>query len=137
MSYDYREAMQDDIREYINNEIDITEYMGNRDELEEKLNDDLWTNDSVTGNGSGSYTFNSYKAGEYVKDNIDLCREMIQEFCIDAETVAEKFLDEEWEYFDVSIRCYLLGECISAVLDEIDLDEIEADEDEEPEAITA
>lgn len=137
MSYDYREAMQDDIREYINNEIDTTKYMGNRDELEEKLNDDLWTNDSVTGNGSGSYTFNSYKAGEYVKDNIDLCREMIQEFCIDAETVAEKFLDEEWEYFDVSIRCYLLGECISAVLDEIDLDEIEADEDEEPESITA
>lgn len=137
MSYDYREAMQDDIREYINNEIDITEYMGNRDELEEKLNDDLWTNDSVTGNGSGSYTFNSYKAGEYVKDNIDLCREMIQEFCIDSETVADKFLNEEWEYFDVSIRCYLLGECISAVLDEIDLEEIEADEDEQPEAITA
>lgn len=137
MSYDYREAMQDDIREYINNEIDITEYMGNRDELEEKLNDDLWTNDSVTGNGSGSYTFNSYKAGEYVKDNIDLVKDMASEFGIDAETIGEKFLDEKWEYFDVSIRCYLLGECISAVLDEIDLDEIEADEDEEPEAITA
>lgn len=137
MSYDYREAMQDDIREYINNEIDITEYMGNRDELEEKLNDELWTNDSVTGNGSGSYTFNSYKAGEYVKDNIDIVKDMASEFGIDAETIGEKFLDEEWEYFDVSIRCYLLGECISAVLDEIDLDEIEADEDEEPEAITA
>lgn len=137
MSYDYRKAMQDDIREYINNEIDITEYMGNRDELEEKLNDELWTNDSVTGNGSGSYTFNSYTAGEYVKDNIDLVKDMASEFGIDAETIGEKFLNEEWEYFDVSIRCYLLGECISAVLDEIDLDEIEADEDEEPEAITA
>lgn len=30
--------------------------------------DELWIDDSVTGNGSGSYTFNSYKAEENVKD---------------------------------------------------------------------
>ena len=127
--YDYREAMNEDIREAINNDYDVNDFRGDRDTLEEKLNDDLWIDDSVTGNGSGSYTFNYLKAREYVMDNPDLLGEMIKEFCIDANTVGEKFINEEWEYFDVSIRCYLLGECIGAVLDDMEaegaFDEIE------------
>ena len=121
MMYDYNEAIKDDIRNYLDNDFDwdtVRENEMDADELKEQLNDDLWINDSVTGNASGSYTFNSYKAGEYVKENIDLCREMVNEFCIDADTVAEKFLDEDWEYFDVSIRCYLLNQCIDEVVDE-------------------
>lgn len=121
MMYNYSEAIKDDIRNYLDNDFDwdtVRENEMDADELKEQLNDDLWINDSVTGNASGSYTFNSYKAGEYVKENIDLCREMINEFCIDADTVAEKFLDEDWEYFDVSIRCYLLNQCIDEVVDE-------------------
>ena len=43
---------------------------------------------------------------------------MVTEFDIDAKTVAEKFINEEWEYFDVSIRCYLLGSAIKAAIDE-------------------
>lgn len=132
MAYDYREAMEQDIREAIEENYDLNEWRGNREGLEVKLNDDLWIDDSVTGNASGSYTFNSYLAGEYVKENIDLCKEMINEFCIDAATVGEKFLDEEWEYFDVSIRCYLLGECIHTVLDEMELSgDFDAEEPEE------
>jgi len=118
--YDYREAMKDDIRQAISENIDLTDYRKDRDGLEEYLNDNLFCDDSVTGNASGSYTFNSYIAGEYVKDNIDLCREALQMFCVEADTIAEKFLDEDWEYFDVTIRCYLLGECISSVLDEME-----------------
>ena len=121
MMYDYNEAIKDDIRNYLDNDFDwdtVRENEMDADELKEQLNDELWINDSVTGNASGSYTFNSYKAGEYVKENIDLCREMVNEFCIDADTVAEKFLDEDWEYFDVSIRCYLLSQCIDEVVDE-------------------
>lgn len=121
MMYNYSEAIKDDIRNYLDNDFDwdtVRENEMDADELKEQLNDDLWINDSVTGNASGSYTFNSYKAGEYVKENIDLCREMVNEFCIDADTVAEKFLDEDWEYFDVSIRCYLLNQCIDEVVDE-------------------
>lgn len=55
--YDYREAVKDDVRNYIAENITIEAYKGQRDELEEMLNEDLWTADSVTGNGSGSYTF--------------------------------------------------------------------------------
>lgn len=66
--YDYYEAMREDVREYIENEIDFSEF-DSMEELEEKLNEDLWTVDSVTGNGSGSYTFNTYEAEENICHN--------------------------------------------------------------------
>lgn len=121
MMYDYNEAIKDSIRTYLENEFDwdrITEDELDTDEVKELLEEELWTEDSITGNGSGSYTFNRYKAGEYVLDNMDLVNDMVQEFGVDNETVAEKFLDEDWEYFDVSIRCYLLNQCIDEVVDE-------------------
>lgn len=59
--YNYIEAMKEDIKEYIKNEVTLSDY-SDRDELEKHLNDTLWTEDSVTGNASGSYTFNTYKA---------------------------------------------------------------------------
>ena len=119
--YDYRAAMKEDIREYLNDNYtteELTEKMEDRDAFAEELNDDLWVTDSVTGNASGSYTFNRWRAQEYVTDNMDLLREALQEFCTESETIREKFLDEEWEYFDVTIRCYLLYSSISDVLDE-------------------
>ena len=114
----YMEQIKNDILDYIREER-ITVTSENREEVAEELNDKLWDDDSVTGNASGSYTFNSSKAREYVVENMDLLKETISEFCIDSETVAEKFINEEWEYFDVSIRCYLLCNAISEVLDEI------------------
>ena len=122
----YLDQMKEDILDYIREE-GITVTSENREEVEEELNDKLWTVDSVTGNASGSYTFNSNKAKEYVVENMDILKEMVTEFDIDAKTVAEKFINEEWEYFDVSIRCYLLGSAISETLDDI----IEEQEDEE------
>ena len=91
-----------------------------RNQFAQELHDFLWSHDSVTGNASGSYTFNSYRAKEYVTDNGDLLREALQEFCTEAETIAEKFLYEEWEYFDVTIRCYLLYRAIENALDSLE-----------------
>lgn len=52
--YDYLEAIKEDVLNYINgNNIVVTS--GNRDEVEQDLNDTLFTCDSVTGNASGSY----------------------------------------------------------------------------------
>ena len=124
MKYDYYEMTKENIAFYIENEIEIEDF-SSRDELEEHLNDTLWTVDSVTGNGSGSYTFNRWTAKDYVTDNMELCTEALQEFCVDMETVAEKFLSEDWEYFDVTIRCYILRSCLSDVLDELE-EEMEA-----------
>ena len=120
--YNYLEAMKNDIQEYINENINLEDFE-DIEELEEKLNDDLWIEDSVTGNGSGSYTFNRYQAKENLEGNEDLVREMCQEFGVDAQTIADKFLNEDYEYFDVSIRCYLLGQAIAEVLEDIEIPE--------------
>ena len=126
--YNYLEAMKSDIMDYIRNEVNTNEF-SDREDLENKLNDDLFINDSITGNASGSYTFNSYTAKEYVFDNIDLLNEAITEFCED-DVIGEKFLNEEWEWMDVTIRCYLLGQAISEALDDIEEELIFADDEE-------
>lgn len=131
--YDYLEQVTADVRDYVEQEIDLTEWAGDRDGLAEKLNDDLWTRDSVTGNASGSYTFNRVQAQIYVLDGMDELQEAVNEFGIDSETIVEKFLKSDWEYFDVTIRCYLLGQAIAAVLDDLEEDGAFEEEEEEEE----
>lgn len=131
--YDYLEQVTADVKDYVEQEIDLTEWAGNRDGLEEQLNDDLWTCDSVTGNASGSYTFNRIQAQIYVLDGMDELQEAVNEFGIDSETIGEKFLESDWEYFDVTIRCYLLGQAIAAVLDDLEEDGAFEEEEEEEE----
>lgn len=133
--YDYRKEMKNDIEEYIRENVNKGDY-SDKDEAYEALNDDLWTADSVTGNGSGSYTFSRSTAKEYVTDNIELATEALREFCTPAEDIADKFLNEDWEYFDVSIRCYLLGEVLGEALEELE-DEGFFEEEEEPEEVNA
>jgi hypothetical protein len=120
--YNYLEEIIEDVKEYLRNEaeFDQEDLFYNRNDLEEKLHDALWINDSVTGNASGSYFCNTYKSKECVLDNMDLLNEMCGDFGIEAETIGEKFLNDEWEWLDVSIRCYLLGQAISEALDEIE-----------------
>lgn len=127
--YDYRSAICEDIREYIKeNEIVVTN--NNREELEEELHDKLWLCDSVTGNASGSYTFNSWQAEEYLCHNMNLLAEAIDDFGADAGTYKDCM--ESAETADVTIRCYLLRECLSSVLDELEVEEeVEYDEDED------
>lgn len=121
--YDYRQAVMDDIRDYIR-ENGIRATYDNRDDLENDLRDSLWTEDSVTGNASGSYTFNAWQAEEYLCHNYDLLCDAIREFGYEP---MDK-LDSP-EVADVTIRCYLLGECLSSVLDEL----VEDDEEEDDE----
>ena len=117
--YNYIEEIKKDIIDYlednfINNYSDIEDI----EELENELNDNLFNNDSITGNASGSYTCNSYIAKEYVMDNIDLLKEALMEFCVDNDTIVNSFFNEDYEYFDVTIRCYLLGQAINEVIED-------------------
>lgn len=127
--YNYYEAVTDDVREYINNEINLDEWRGDRDGLEQQLNDDLFISDSVTGNASGSYYCNAWKAEEALCHNLDLLGEALSEFGSDPEYL----LKDGAEAADVTIRCYVLGSAISEVLDELESDgafeELEEDED--------
>jgi hypothetical protein len=99
---------------------EIAEKLADREEFADTLNDEMWIADEVTGNGSGSYTFDSAQAREYVLADIDTVKEALKEFDTPAETIAEKFLEDDWEYFDVTARCYVLGQAIDAALDIIE-----------------
>lgn len=76
--YDYLEAVKEDVLNYINdNGIMVTaEY---RDEVEQYPNDTLFTYDGVTGNASGSYTFNTWTAEEYPCHDWELSGEALTE----------------------------------------------------------
>lgn len=118
----YMDQMVEDITEYVKNNVNLADYE-DRDDLEESLNDDLWAEDSITGNGSGSYTFNREQAKEYVlADGVDYYREAVSEFGMSADDVAKDFLEGDWESIDVTIRCYLLGQAISEALDQMEED---------------
>jgi hypothetical protein len=112
-NYNYMEAMKDDILDYCSdNSIDLETY-----DLD-ALHDELWTVDSVTGNASGSYTFNRWTARDYVLSNMDLLGEAVTEFGIEGQ-VWDKIHKEDWEYLDVTIRCYLLYQAINEAKDAI------------------
>ena len=123
MEYNYREAIKDDVLAYIREHYDDESLRDwNRYDFEQELNDALFTEDSVTGNASGSYTCNANQAKGYLLEDLDAeddIRNMIAEFGLDAETIAKHLFD--WEYWDVSLRCYLLGECIGDALDELEM----------------
>lgn len=127
MSYNYYEAVKADVLDYIREEIDFSEYETLED-LEEYLNDHLWTVDSVTGNASGSYTFNAWQAEENICHNLDLLAEALEEFGGSLDV-----LKDGAEAADVTIRCYLLGQSIAEALEELEDEFNEAHEDEETE----
>lgn len=121
MAYNYLDAVKDDVRQAIEDNYDIADY-SDRDEFESTLNDDLWVDDSVTGNGSGSYTFDREQAKEYLFDSTDgedWLVEALEEYGTPAEEVGKHFMSQDYEWFDVTIRCYVLGIAISEVLDEL------------------
>lgn len=125
-NYNYLEAVTSDVLDYIKEKINLDEWKGNREGLEEKLNDELWTVDSVTGNASGSYTFNTWEAEENLAHNWDLLAEALDEFRQDGTDI----LRQGAEAMDVTIRCYLLGQAIAEALDELEEELAEDDEEE-------
>lgn len=113
-TYDYLENVKEDVRNYIEeNKIVVTS--SNREEVEQELNDTLFVNDSVTGNASGSYTFSTWQAEENLCHNFELLTDALEELGYDL-----SYLKKGAESCDVIIRCYLLGQAISEVLDEIE-----------------
>lgn len=107
--HDYKAEMYEDIKAYIEeNDFDIT-----CEDAAESLGDALWVCDSVTGNASGSYTFNAWRAEENLCHNWDLLQEACEEFGMDFCKLGGA------EAMDVTIRCYLLHEMIDEVLSDM------------------
>lgn len=131
--YNYLENVTADAKQAILENMNDWNFT-DREDLEEIANDNLWADDNVTGNGSGSYTFNREAAKEYVTrsdDGMDTLRDAVREFDCEHEAFSA-FLEEDWEYLDVTIRCYLLGQAISAAIDELEEEgKIQYQEEEE------
>lgn len=135
MKYNYENAVREDVDQAIADRYTEAELVAmlrddGRDSVEENFTDELWTDDAVTGNASGSYTFNTYAAEENLHHNMDLLAEACDEFGYDVGDA----IGRGAEYCDVTIRCALLRGVISDFLDEFEnehFDEINADEDED------
>ena len=124
--YNYLENVTNDAKQAILENMDVWEWH-NREELEENANDWLWTADEVTGNGSGQYWFSTYKAEEALCHNWDILADAISDFGGDVDV-----LRQGAEACDVTIRCYLLAQAISAAIDELEEEgKIEYQEEEE------
>lgn len=125
--YDYLSAVESDVREYIENNVNFHDY-SDLDEMKEDLNEKLFVEDSVTGNASGSYTFNAWKAEEYLCHNLDLLAEANEAF-----GGSSDILSDGAETCDVTIRCYLLGQAIENVAPDMWQDWEDSQEESEEE----
>ena len=112
----YKEEVREAIEQYLEDHeqyINLAD-LDTADDLFDAVYDDMFISDEVTGNASGSFTFCSFTAKEKVFADMETVTEALKEFCCgQSEEVADAFLNERWEFLDVTARCYVLGECLA------------------------
>ena len=108
--YDYEEAVRSDIKDYILENYDRNDLadFDDEDDFKDCLIDILVNEDGITGNISGSYYYNIYKAQEALIGNMGLLRAACEELDLSNEEIGEHFLDGDFEYFDCMVRCYIV-----------------------------
>ena len=116
--YNYRTSVKEDIKAYIRecmeyDNVSNEDFINNSDLAFDSYYDNAFVSDSVTGNASGSYTFNSWKAEENICHNMDLAKEAFEMFGYDGINT------DSAETIDVTIRCYLLGEMWEEAVEEL------------------
>lgn len=102
--YNYFEDVAEDAKNFICENIDCYDDF-------DSMFDEMFVSDCVTGNASGSYTFNSYTAQQYVNDAL-----WDEEISCLFETRGEDIFEvakKGPEYLDVCIRCYVLSDLYS------------------------
>lgn len=109
-TYDYEGAVLEDVKAAILESLRNGQYVDYDDleDAQDEIQEDLWADDGVTGNASGSYTFNAFMAELYLVNNGDLYGEAIDEFGGE--------YDRSPEARDVTIRCHLLSTAIREAL---------------------
>ena len=125
--YNYYDAVAEDLIDLINSEFKgrLSEY-SDLEEFRDAVNDYAWASNSVTGNASGSYTFSTWQAEENLCHNWDLLEEACAEFGTEFDP------GRGAEYYDVTIRCYVLGQVLDAAIEECGIDEDSFSEEDDP-----
>ena len=110
-TYDYLKQESEDVIDFIQENYTIQEQRRLRNSKDndaiESLYERLFNEDCVTGNGSGSYTFNILQAEQNLVGNWTLLQAAIEELSPEFD-----MLKEGPEACDVLIRIYLLSEAI-------------------------
>ena len=119
--YNYRKAVAEDVKEWMNENSDLYDLPEDKDTLEREIYDLIKDDDGVTGNASGSYTCSDWQAQENLCHNVDLALNAIAEFGYDSDSL----FNLGAEGIDVLIRCYLLPDAIRDCLSEAMLTEDE------------
>lgn len=116
---DYIEAVAEDAVRLIDwGEYDyLIEDAGDMDDLIDDVMGDLWTDDGVTGNGSGSYTMCAATAAEYAGEVL-FDEDFIAE-CNDACIDLGRLLADGPEAVDVTARCLALGFAYDEIRDAV------------------
>ena len=116
--YDYLKEETQDVVDYLLDNYDVKAIEDfDQDDLAD-LQDDLFNEDSVTGNASGSYTFNESEAEEHLLYNRELLVEALKEFAVPPYELLYNYIDDP-EAEDVTVRCYLLSQAIEAAVENI------------------
>lgn len=102
--YNYFEDVAEDAKNFICENIDCYDDF-------DSMFDEMFVSDSVTGNASGSYSFNSYTAQQYVNDAL-WDEEISCLFEAHGEDIFEVAKNGP-EHLDVCIRCYVLSNLYS------------------------
>ena len=112
---DYVEQLQDDIKEVISVELEESELQEmSESDFREKIELlDLYNRDDVTGNASGSYEFNTWKAEENICHMWGEIQDMISEGFLTMD-----IFQYGAEGVDVALRCYFLNEALENVISE-------------------
>ena len=115
--YNYRIIMQADIKEWLQNNQDEFEDCNTVEDAYNKIEDYLWADDEITGNGGGWYD-SEHNCEEYVCHNFYLLFEALFEFGeFNADLIDTLRIQNEnntlARWADCTIRCYLLSECLT------------------------
>ena len=114
MNYnDYYQQVKNDAIAVIDEQFDCGYWDG--DTEWDVVYDNLFVDDAVTGNGSGSYFFNAAKAREAVADAIwdEKILDALSGIGVDGDAIAQYLRDNDAESLDVCIRCAMLSEVYS------------------------
>lgn len=118
MNYnDYYQQVKNDAISAIDEQFDCGYWDG--DTEWDVAYDNLFIDDGVTGNGSGSYFFNAAKAREAVADAIwdEKILDALSEIGVDDSQIVQYLCDGDAESLDVCIRCAMLGEVYGEIKD--------------------
>lgn len=117
-TYNYLAQETQDVIDYFKNELTTEEQQQSLQEDEEDFIDGLksrlFNEDSVTGNGSGSYTCNTLIAEQNLVGNWELLRAAIKEIAPDFDAI-----NRGAKACDVLIRLYLLPEAIKEAVKQL------------------